>query len=283
MVNLSDFAGRKMVIATKHRKEWVIGPVLKKALDVTYFSADSLDTDLFGTFSGEFPRTSTPIDAARAKCHAAMDLYNVDLAIASEGSFGPHPALFFVPAAEEYLVFMDRANELEISVKKLSSHTNYASLDVRSNDKLDAFLQRVQFPSHALLAKPSATDFTSIVKGISSVSKLYSTIDFFIKKYGTCQLETDMRAMMNPTRMQVIKELTHKLVEKINSTCPACHFPGFDVTEVERGLICEYCHCPTDSIQGHIYTCKRCHFTQEKKYPQGKRHEDPSFCKNCNP
>jgi hypothetical protein len=47
----------------------------------------------------------------------------------------------------------------------------------------------------------------------------------------TTYVETDMRAMYNPSRMTVIQNATKKLVEKINSCCPNCNIPGFGITD----------------------------------------------------
>ena len=50
------FEGRKVVIATKHKKELVIAPLLEKNLGVTCFVPDDFDSDALGTFSGEIKR-----------------------------------------------------------------------------------------------------------------------------------------------------------------------------------------------------------------------------------
>ena len=84
----SLFRGRKLVIATMHGKEQVIAPVLQEALGVEMILTGSLNTDTFGTFSGEIPRELSPEAAALAKCNLAMQLTGCDLAVASEGSFG---------------------------------------------------------------------------------------------------------------------------------------------------------------------------------------------------
>lgn len=89
--------------------------------------------------------------------------------------------------------------------------------------------------------------------------------------------------MYNPTRMEVIRKLTLKLVDKINSICPNCSTPGFGITEVKEGLPCSYCKFPTRSIKSHIYSCEKCDFTEEKQFPNGKKFEDPMYCDICNP
>ena len=208
MVNPLYFNGRKVLIATKHQKESVIGPALKKAFGLEYIISEGLDTDVLGTFTGEIERTKSPMEAARQKCNLGMDLSGADLAIGSEGSFGPHPDFFFVPAGEEIMVFKDRKNDLEISAKMVTQQTNYSSLTVTPETNLDAFLSHVLFPSHGLILKKSMHDHTMMDKGIHDESRLKKQIREYLDSHGSCYLETDMRAMHNPTRMRVIAELT---------------------------------------------------------------------------
>ena len=80
------FAGRKLVIATKHHKEKVIASLLEEAFDVKCFIPENFDTDLLGTFTGEIERKDGPIITIRNKCLQAMELSNCDLGIASEES-----------------------------------------------------------------------------------------------------------------------------------------------------------------------------------------------------
>ena len=119
------FEDRNLIIATKHKKEDVIAPILEKELGVKCFVSSDLDTDLLGTFTGEIERKEDPVSSARNKCYMAMELTNCDLAIASEGSFGPHPTLFFIPADDEILVFVDKKNGLEIIAREISTESNF--------------------------------------------------------------------------------------------------------------------------------------------------------------
>jgi hypothetical protein len=277
------FEGRKIVIATKHEKEAVIGPVLKKEFGISYVIPHQLDTDLLGTFSGEIERVLTPIEAARKKCELAFEMSDADLAIGSEGSFGPYPTLYFMPSDEEYLVLVDRKNKLEIVVKFCSLQTNYGSYDAGSEEKLANFLQRVKFPSHALIVKDSPSNAQYIDKGIRTKSHLNRAIKYCNSHFSTYHILTDMRAMYNPTRMSIIQGLTGKLVEKMRSCCPSCSRPGFSVTDVIRGLECSCCSLPTKSVKSLIYTCEGCHYTKFQEYPEAKQSEDPMFCDYCNP
>jgi hypothetical protein len=92
------FQNRKIIIATKHEKEQVIAPILEKELGVNCFVDETFDTDALGTFTGEIERELDPISTVREKCLRAMKANNCDLGIASEGSFGAHPSMFFINA-----------------------------------------------------------------------------------------------------------------------------------------------------------------------------------------
>lgn len=277
------FKGRDLVIATKHQKEQAITPVFEKELGVKCFIVPNLDTDQLGTFTGEVERKSDPITTARNKCVVAMELSNCDLAIASEGSFGPHPSISFIPADDEFLLFIDKKHGLEIIARELSTETNFNGAIVTTQEMLMDFARKVNFPSHGLILRKSKEEFNGIKKGISEPAQLLAAFNHLIENFKTAYVETDMRAMYNPTRMGVIEAVAKKLVEKIKSTCPACHIPGFGITEVKQGLPCEICNFPTQSTLSYLYICQKCGYSQEEKYPKGKKTEDPMYCDMCNP
>jgi hypothetical protein len=277
------FKGRDLVIATKHGKERVIAPIVEKELNVKCFVSLDLDTDLLGTFTGEIERKNDPITSARNKCFMAMELTNCDIAIASEGSFGPHPSLFFIPADDEILVLIDKKNGLEIIVRELNTETNFNGSDIKTEEELLAFAANANFPSHGLILRKSKDEYGDIVKGINSVEQLSKVFIELMNDFGTAFVETDMRAMYNPTRMKIIESATQKLIKKINTLCPICNMPGFGITDAKEGLPCEICNFPTRSTLSYLYTCQKCNYTKEEKYPKGKKIEDPMYCDYCNP
>jgi len=277
------FNGRKLLIVTKHGKEKVIAPIVEQALCVICHTSSDFDTDLFGTFTGEIERSLDPLSTARNKCRAGMSMNNFDLAIASEGSFGPHPLLPFIPANEEILTFLDTKNQLEISVSVLSTDTNYDSVEVSTEQELLDFAKRVQFPSHKLIIRKSKEECQDIIKGIGDWDQLLTAFQKQIFNYESVCVETDMRAMNNPTRLAVIERAAKDLVNKINSRCPHCNMPGFGITKIIKGLPCSLCKTPTKSTLCQVYTCLHCAYTTEKKYPEYKTMEDPQYCDLCNP
>jgi hypothetical protein len=277
------FQDRKVIIATKHQKENVIAPILEKELGVSCFVDSTFDTDILGTFTGEIERRHDPISTAREKCLQAMKVNNCDLGIASEGSFGPHPTLFFVSADEEFLIFIDTTNNIEVVVRELSTSTNFNGKQIRSQKELMTFAKDIGFPEHGLILRKSKDENLDIHKGITDIEILVKSFEELSSKYNSVYVETDMRAMFNPTRMNVIREATIKLVQKIKSTCPQCHMPGFGITEAKRGLECNLCGSPTNSVLSYIYVCGHCKFKKEEMFPNKKTTEDPGYCDYCNP
>ena len=277
------FAGRKIVIATMHGKEAIIGPILKSELGLEIVVPANFDTDAYGTFSGEIERNVDPAEAGRIKCTAACELTGSDLAIASEGSFGPHPSMFFAPADDEILVLLDLKNNVEIKTRLISTNTNFGGDVFTDWDSAKKFAEASLFPSHSLIIRKSKNNNEDIAKGISSWNDLQEKFAKFLGKYGAVFIETDMRAMHNPTRQKVIQEATNKLVKTIINTCPNCSLPGFDVKLVRAGLPCSLCTSPTRSTYSFVYECQKCEHRAEIKYPNGKESEEPMYCDYCNP
>lgn len=277
------FQERKLIVATKHAKESVIAPILEKELGVRCFIDETFDTDILGTFTGEIERELDPISAAREKCLRAMKLNNCNLGVASEGSFGPHPSLFFVNADDEFLIFIDTKNNIEIIVRELSTSTNFNGQEIQNQKELFEFANQADFPKHGLILRKSKDENTDIHKGITDTEILKNTFEHLHSKYNSVYVETDMRAMHNPTRMTVIQNATQKLVQKIKSICPQCQMPGFGITQAKKGLECNLCGSPTSSTLSYIYDCQHCKFTKEEMYPNKKTSEDPTYCNYCNP
>jgi hypothetical protein len=277
------FKNRRIVIATMHKKESVIAPLLEDSFNLKCIVPSEFNSDSLGTFSGEIERKSDPLSTLRQKCLIALKSSNNDLAIASEGSFGAHPSLFFAQANDELVMLLDTKNEIEIVARELSTETNFAAQTIKNEAELIEFAERVQFPSHGIIIRTAEKDYSKIYKGITKWEDLKFHFDEIKKENGTAYIETDMRALFNPTRMKNIEKATAKLIEKMKSCCPSCQTPGFDVTELIAGLPCEWCERPTQSILKKIASCKKCNFKEEVLFPTGKKVESPEFCNHCNP
>jgi hypothetical protein len=277
------FNNRTLLIVTKHQKEKVISHLFEKYFNLKSIVSKSFDTDTLGTFSGEIERLEDPVSTLRNKCLQGMDFDNADLAVANEGSFGPHPQFYFAPVDNELAIFIDKKNQIEIIASEMSMSTNFNGRFVQSYDDLLSFAAECKFPSHAIILRKDQNFKEDIFKGITSLESLSLAYDFLSKKYKTVFAETDMRAMFNPTRMLVIEKVFEKLINKIKCCCPKCNSIGFDVVNYKIGLPCINCGFKTNSILSHIYQCQKCKYQEEKLYPNGVFTEDPMYCDICNP
>ena len=288
MTNPSDlFAGRVAVLATMHRKEQAIAPVLEGRLGMKVVVPSGLDTDAFGTFSGEIKRPSDQLTTARLKAAAALRHTGETLAIASEGSFGPHPQIPFRSCDRELVLLLDRQHQLEIVGQILSTDTNYRSQSIHSLEEALAFVKTLNFPSHGVVVKamgdPGADP--SMVKGITTPDGLIAAVNQALAHAPdhTARIETDMRALYNPTRMAVIAQATEQLVQVVQQTCPASGCPGFSEVQRFPGLPCGDCGTPTLLTLSVRYRCQRCQFQQSRPVPDAPLTAAPSQCPYCNP
>lgn len=278
---------RTAVIATMHQKERVMAPILERELGVKLVLSPELNTDAFGTFTREVKRLGTQIEAARRKAEKALEIAGETLAFASEGTFGPHPMMPYLPANREIVILLDRANNLEIIGESLSVETNYSHQLVATIEEADDFAQKAGFPAHGLvvIVGDAAKGEGDIVKGITTEKQLFEAVTAGLKKSSTgrVHIETDMRAMYNPTRMKNIENATLDLVRKCQQLCPQCGWPGFEVTDKKIGLPCGLCYFPTQLVRSTIYQCKNCGYTKEELFPDGRETADPAQCQYCNP
>lgn len=284
------FADRVAVLATMHRKEEVIAPLLEQELGLQVIVPSGFDTDRFGTFSREVKRAGNQLEAARAKAKQAMQITGAPVALASEGAFGPHPAMPYLPCNRELVLLIDQQHDLEIVGEVLSTETNFSQTQVKTLAEARQFAERVGFPQHGLVVIAgdvrSAADLVTadrVVKGIVTEAQLADALDWAFTQAKTAWLETDMRAMHNPTRMKVIRQAAENLVAKVKRGCPNCGRPGFDTVERRSGLPCGLCGQPTSLTYSVINRCQGCGFEQEIKFPDQVTMADPTYCGYCNP
>jgi hypothetical protein len=283
----AEFSGRVAVIATMHRKEQAIAPPLEAALGVHTHVPFPFNTDSFGTFTRDVPRPVDQLATARLKARAALELTGGTLAIASEGSFGPHPQMPWVACDREIVLLLDQQHQLEIVGQVISTDTNYRAQTIHSVEEALAFAHAIGFPEHGLVVMPTAEGSPSnaIAKGLTTESALTEAVTRTLQQSptSTAHLETDMRAHVNPTRMQVIAQATEDLVQKLSQRCPECHCPGFAIAQRHPGLPCAWCRTPTLLTRAVTYRCQRCLCEREEPFPDGQLTADPGNCPYCNP
>ncbi len=191
-----NYIDKVVLLASKHSKEQAIEPVLRQKLGCQ-LHVDDIDTDLFGTFTGEIPRTAC-------------------------------------------------------------------------------------FPSHALTLQ-SADRQHVIAKGIRDHHQLQALLSEGFNQYSELFIATDMRAMMNPTRMQTIGELAKKLATRINTPCSSCGVLGFGFKSVSGHLPCSLCGHESAMYQHEEWGCIQCDYQEQHPRKDRLIVADPSHCDYCNP
>ena len=273
--------GRKIAIATKHDKEKAMGTFLSK-LGLEYFTPEGFDTDRFGTFTRDVARAGNQLEAARKKTEEVLRETGVDLAIASEGSFGADPEIPFVSSNLELVLLVDTKHGIEVAGRSRLNETNFSQATVRSLDEAVAFARTVGFPEHGVIIRKSPTS-KDIHKEVTTWEAFEGTVTTLLKRpFGRkVFLETDMRAHRNPTRMENIRHAMRDLMQNIARTCPSCALYGFSPETVVRGLPCRLCKQPTDLPRAIIYRCQACQHSNQEDLDTG--FADPGQCEHCNP
>lgn len=275
------YKDQNVLLASKHEKEQAIAAPFMTRLSCT-LTVNDFDTDQFGTFTGEIARTLSPYETCLLKAKTAAEQDNYAYSVASEGSFGPHPAFPLVPSAHELMVFIDREHDWIIAEQLVSQKTNYAMITINKNTNIDAFLKRVRFPSHALIVQGSS-DNRVVAKGINHFETLIHHLTIGFKNEKELLLTTDMRAMMNPTRMEVIGELADKLALRIATLCVQCACPGFGFKSTRGKLPCAFCGSSTSFYEEEVWGCIACEHQEYKMRRDGLLKADPTYCDYCNP
>jgi len=283
--NENPYARSSIVLTTKHGKVSAIAPPFRKKLAAEVTECN-LDTDMFGTFSGEVERKNNALESACHKCEWGMKQILADYGLASEGSFGPHPFIPFLPCDHEILYFIDRKRDFHLHISHLSQRTNYQMQVIDSLEALQKLAQQTQFPSHALIIRPNAWEDKSIIfKGIQSQNLLEEAFKESLKHSADNKVwvETDMRAHLNPSRMVVITELAEKLAERLANTCPKCNMPGWGKVRVQKGLECNCCKSETELVKTEIFGCTKCDYEETKQRADSLTSATPENCSYCNP
>lgn len=281
---MSIYKNKKVLLATMHKKEVAVRPPFAEIVGCDVVVAEGFNTDSFGTFSGEISRQETAYETLKNKALCAADKYGFDYVISSEGSFGPHPSNPFVNADMEMLLFYDKTKDLFIADYEISVDTNHAEFFV-TNKNIDsneyaAWLDQVKFPSHGLIVK---NESAIIKKGISDPRELNLVMQESLKQYKKIKLETDMRAMMNPSRMNVIELLSYKLAKRVASECLKCSSPGFGNIVKSGNLFCELCFNETSVPKFVDKKCLKCDYFEREEINSKIKFADPRYCDYCNP
>lgn len=275
----SHYAGRLVTFATMHGKEQLAQQAFHDVLGATISIAKGLDTDQFGTFAGDIPRTLSPRSAARAKAKLGMQIAGTTLGLASEGSFSSG----FGPLVEnmEILLFIDETLGLELVEGTLNISELPGGRHVDTADSALAFASAVGFPEQGVIVQSTNDNHLTVHKNFTHLSDLEETVDMLLTDRSSVMILPDYRADRSPARAETIRRLSHQMARRLATPCPLCQVPGFGQVDIERGVPCSDCRSATQLIAADLHGCGRC--THRTRISRGQATADPQWCDYCNP
>lgn len=275
-----DLAGKSAVVVTRHGKEKVIEPALARR-GLRFLPKPPVDTDHYGTFTRKIGRAASQRDTVLAKAQAGLDLVpEADFAVASEGAFGPHPHVPFVPSGLEMIALLERKSGKAIIGRHLTIATNFMQTDARSWADVEAFAGRIGLAGHAMLVMESRHGPVLAEEPIDK-DVLKSVCESCIGTSGSVWLEADMRADLNPARMDAIAAAAADLVRRLEARCPRCRYPDW-TARLRDGRPCACCSGPTIEPWIKEYFCDYCGHREERPIDPERKGE-PAQCTYCNP
>ncbi len=207
--------GMRAVIATRHGKEHVIARELAAA-EITVEAAH-IDTDRFGTFAGDIPRTLAPRDAAIAKARAALAADpSAHLGLGSEGTFGAVDL--------ELVALVHRSAPLVLvgsATGAIVRHGEHVTSLIEAEDAAE----RLGFPSAGVLVMTPGRQL--VLRDVEDCGDLRDAVESTLASHGGAWIEPDRRAHRDPARREVIAEAARDVVAQLRERaftgqCWAC-------------------------------------------------------------
>ncbi|MBL0745736.1 hypothetical protein JI741_31170 [Chryseolinea sp. Jin1] len=177
-------------------------------------------------------------------------------------------------------MLIDTLHGFEIIDSEISPHTNFHLVIFDDWRSAENFALRIGVPEHGLILKSSQGE---IIKEIQDVDSSRKILDAMPDYERPLTMETDMRAMRNPTHMKIIGMATENLLASIFCLCPVCATPGFKIVNSINCLPCLQCGTPTRLVRRHVYECSTCLYTEQRKLNMNEGYGDPQYCDDCNP
>jgi hypothetical protein len=277
-----SYAGAVIAMGTMHGKEHQVAPPFADVLGARVIVPAGIDTDQFGTFTGELTRTLEPRAAATAKARLAMQVARVPYGLASEASYNTWFGMLAMH--EEILVFVDDTRDIQIVEGVNTPGAPGSPRQVDTADKAVEAAQSFGFPRQGAAVKASVKDRVQVFgKGITDTGTLIEAVNAALAaaEDSRAWVEPDLRAHHNPSRRDVLTALASRLARRIATPCPQCGCPGYGKVAVRHGLPCQACGCPTSLIAADVQGCPACgHSTVVARHGAVA---ESRFCPLCNP
>lgn len=275
--------GEVVRLVTRHGKDDCIAPALA-GVGLRLVTAEA-DTDALGTFTGTVPRAGSALEVAARKAVLGLRESGYRWGVASEGSFGPHPALPLVTADDEVVALVDRVTGVVVHGRAVRAAEVAVSGVLGLSDDLAPFVARADLPRHRLSVRPDAAHPRRhhVTSGIGSLDELEGAVRRWSPhgRDGRVVVSTDFRAHVCPSRSAVIAEAAADLALRLGRRCPGCRTPGWGVVRLLDGAPCRWCARPTHTVRAEEWACPACSYRVERARQEATG--DPATCTRCNP
>ena len=275
----THYRGQEITFATMHGKELLARNVFQRILGANVTAPAGLDTDQFGTFAGDIPRTLSPKDACRVKARLGMQIAGNPLGLASEGSF----STTFGPLVEhmEILMFIDENLGLEMIEGTITTSPLPGGRTLHTSAQARSYAETLGFPNQGIILQTTTSGITIPHKNLLDLEQVESTVEKHLARGFAVTILPDYRAHRAPTRAHTIRALSSQMAGLLATACPTCATPGYGQINVEPGLPCSGCGTKTRLIAADIHGCGRC--DHQNRIPRPQTHADPRWCDACNP
>jgi hypothetical protein len=275
---------RTAAVATKHDKTHVLARALG-GYGGLVLQAATVDTDAFGTFTGDVARTAGPVATSIAKARAGIEASGHPLGLASEGSFGPHRVVGLVTVQQEVVTLVDAATGLVVTGHGEAPAPWAVTRHLAPDEPVPPDLRETR---QVLVARPHdplpGHSRQGISKGITTAAALSRAVRRAAawSATGTAVVETDLRAHVCHRRRRVLAAAAADLAGRLARRCEACGSPGSGHVETVLGAPCAWCRRPTDAPLATVTGCPACGHRVRTDVP-GAEPADPGRCQGCNP
>jgi len=269
-----------IAFGTQHDKVRLVVPFFS-AIPELALREQNVDTDQFGTFSGDIPRVLSPQECALQKAKLAAQAAGTRYGLGSEGSIGVHPAMPFITSDVEHLVLWDEQEHVALTESVLGPIATVTGT-YSSWDECRSALSGHNFEGHLLICR-SPDQPTVVVKGIRSEAKLHEAFLACQAESGNQRVtvESDLRAMCSVSRQSNIAAVAEKLASRLSQSCPSCEKWGWGLEKNLFGAPCADCGTlSTHALSQKLLVCEYCQFEQtQESFPSCS----PAQCGACNP
>lgn len=275
----NPYRGAVIAFATMHGKEQLARGPFRTILGAAVLAPAGIDTDQFGSFAGDIPRTLTPQQAARSKALLGLRAAGLTSGLASEGSFTTEYG--WLTRQNEHLLFLDQARGIELIESRTASFPVPPGRHILTSAQALSYATRLGFPHQGVIVQAHHDHGIAAYKDTQSNADLEATVDRLLCENVPVSVLPDYRAHRSPARADIIRNLCSRMAQRLSTPCPGCRSPGYGRVKTIPGLPCGTCGQPTHLPAADIHACSTCDTTHTR--PRTSTLADPQWCETCNP